>query len=367
MARLDEYRKQQRRPGPKTAAPTREMLRRQRFQTSGPGPDHLTGSPAPGLAASTVQEQSRRPVYESSAGGMAGPGTRGTPPSFDLRIPQERTSLSEMMTTGGGMSDYEQQYRDAMSQTGAGIERQFRMAMEDIAQRERAAGEALGLLPGQVNELYDQGNAGLANAISSLDSAQAASGLNSFMGAEPMMAPLQTAMGMDRTARLADVPLLQLAQQTEFARQRGGLGNARLEAEQQMQAEERQFLRDMMDRDYERQLLNERWSREDAMRDEDWQRELSLYGIQQEAEEASGPDPLGSGLSRAEADTIRQSPAYRYAINSSLGEGISRDGENVQLTAEEVINKYANDPLLQRVLIADLLGGPAQAADLMGL
>jgi hypothetical protein len=87
------------------------------------------------------------------------------------------------------------------------------------------------------------------------------------------------------------------------------------------------------------------------------------------------PDPLGSGLPRAEADAIRNSSAYKYArqlltqgawVSRSRNAGRRYTEERRRLTPQEVLQRYEENPRLYRVLAADLLGGPAMAADLIG-
>lgn len=262
------------------------------------------------------------------------------------------------------LADYEAEYRRSLEQARGGLTRQFQLALSDIANRERAAGQAVGMLPGQINELYAQGASGLANAVAALDQAQAAAGLQSFMSAGAQMAPLQAAIGADQSARLADVPLLRLAMATEFARQRAGVQNARLEAEQGLLADERDFAR-------QRLLTADERRYQDRVRGEDRAFQLSLRDLERQERAQAEPDPNGSGLPRAEADAIRNSAAYKYAMqlrNQGVWEprSFGRGAVRRKLSAEEILARYEGNPRLYRVLAADLLGGPAMVARLMG-
>jgi len=124
----------------------------------------------------------------------------------------------------------------ALQATQAGVQGQFSKAFADLARREQAANAAINMLPGQVTSIYDRGQGAMTGAMNSLDAAQRSSGLASFMPAQAQMAPINSAMSMDRTARQADVPLLRIGTQDSFARTRGALEAAQAEAAQEAAA-----------------------------------------------------------------------------------------------------------------------------------
>lgn len=155
---------------------------------------------------------------------------------------QQLSLASAYQAPGGG--SYDDQFKQSLLKSRAAIDQQFQSALSDISQREGSANQALGLLPGQVQGVYDRGNANLAQAQGTLDTAQKATGLQSFAPAAAQMAPISAAIGQDLAARQADVPLLKLGSAQVFTQQRGALGQARLGAQDQLDSEERGYAAD---------------------------------------------------------------------------------------------------------------------------
>jgi hypothetical protein len=267
---------------------------------------------------------------------------------------QQRTTLNALAQQPP--PDYGAAYRQSLENARSGIQRQFALALGDIAQRESAAGQAVGTLPGQLQSIYAQGGSGLANAAAALDAAQKASGVTSFMGANAQLAPLRAAIGQDLAARQADVPLLRLAMQTEFARQRAGLQNARIGAEQDLAAEARQYALEQARRQQERQYqladLADQRRYEERQTNRDFLRQLALRNFDLAAQRRSERDP-DTGLTVAEMESVRQSAPYRYAVQLMREGEYRADGKRKQVSAEGIYSRYRTNPRLLKVLAAD--------------
>lgn len=188
--------------------------------------------------------------------------------------------------------NYEAEYGKLLDQSRSNITQQYGMALSDIAAREQAAGQATGMLPGQLSSIYGAGQAQLGQAATSLDAAQGASGLHSYMSAADQMAPQQAAQSADLTNRQADVPLLQLANQTQANNQRAGLAQAQLSDQNSLDSEQRGYLQQMGMAQTQRD-----WAKQDA---------------------ASATDPT-TGLTLDETHLIRSSPEYTSALQQLQG------------------------------------------------
>lgn len=139
------------------------------------------------------------------------------------------------------LTDYAAQYEAALGSQRATIAHQIASALADMNQQEAGARQAVGLLPGQLNQVYDTGNASMAQSAGALDAAQKASGLTSYMGAGAQMAPVQGAITADRAARQADVPLLNIGLAQAAAAQHAALQQASLGAYGQVDQQQAQF------------------------------------------------------------------------------------------------------------------------------
>lgn len=141
-----------------------------------------------------------------------------------VQQPQQAAQTSDVAAP----PDYASQYANALNQSRAGIEGQFRAALGDIAAREKAVQPVLQGLPGQLSQIYGSGDAATQQATTALDQAQAASGTPSFMSAGAQIAPVAAARATDLASRQASVPLINLAVQQQFANQRAALNQERL-------------------------------------------------------------------------------------------------------------------------------------------
>lgn len=209
--------------------------------------------------------------------------------------PTTGPSLSTFAAPAPAQPDYERQFQSALDQTQAGIASQYGSALSDINAREGLANQAVGLLPGQVTDIYGKGAASLAQQTGALDAAQKASGLTSYMGAGAETAPLQAAIAQDQSARLADVPLLQLGTAAQFQGQRGALQQARSQATSSASADaanaaaQRQFQAQQAQQAQQFQtqqaLQSRQWGVEDAATANQYgiDSEMRQYAMQQQA------------------------------------------------------------------------------------
>lgn len=178
------------------------------------------------------------------------PGSNPDDPTAGTGDPTGRTRLVDVQPAPVAgpkpLTDYAKQYEASLVASRAGIEHQLGAALADINAKEARAREATGLLPGQLKGIYDTGNAGLAASAHSLDTAQQASGLQSFMGADAQLAPLHAAIAGDSAARQADVPLLNIGLAQAAAAEHANLQQQRLAAYGDLEAQQRQYLAGQM-------------------------------------------------------------------------------------------------------------------------
>lgn len=211
--------------------------------------------------------------------------------------------------------DYDSAYRSAMDASRSGIAKQFELALGDIARNERAAAGATQQLPQQLSDIYAQQQAAVSGATSRLEAAQAASGVPSYMPASAQIEPIAAAAANDLAARQASVPLLQLALQQEAARQRGGLQQARMDAENSLAAEDRQFaLRKAGtadERAFQREMRGEDRLYESIAR----QDELAARAAAEQAKQDLAIDK-NTGLPRKRVEEIKQDKEYKDVIAS---------------------------------------------------
>ena len=256
--------------------------------------------------------------------------------------------------------DYDTAFRNSLDSSRAGVTKQFEMALGDIAQREALAGQALGTLPGQVSDIYGRGDASMGQAAGSLDAAQQASGLTSFMGAGAQMAPLQAAMSGDQAARQADVPLLQMAMQADASRQRGALQQAQLGAMSGIDSQLTDYYRSGADRQAQQEFQGRRdaASAEQAMtmRDLDEQQAMRLknYDYEVGQQKALTSVDKDTGMTRGEMAAVRNTPQYKVAIQYLNGNYVPQGSSKPRrLTPDEAEAMYGSNPQLLKVLATD--------------
>lgn len=292
----------------------------------------------------------RRPQLRPNAGqtGPVGPlGPQGPGIWNSLRRqtqqyakPKPAGGLLANAGEGPGGGSYADAFNASLARSRSGIEQQFQSALQDISQREGLANQAVGLLPGQVQGVYDRGDANLTQAQGALDSAQQAANLTSYAPASAQMAPILAARGQDLAARQADVPLLQLGTQQAFSQQRGSLNQARLGAMGDLDSEERSFTaqRAGQEADQTSQLLGQDW-----LAEQDFGRQKRAAGVEGKAamaEEgrslntfgaADTSDARGQWLRSYDPGTYKRivgSNEYRQA-ESQLGGAKSKQGVNI--------------------------------------
>lgn len=168
---------------------------------------------------------------------------------------------------------YDQQYEASLANSRAQIERQLSSAIADLDAKGQLAQGQVGLLPGQVNDIYAQGGQNIDTGAKALDAAQARTGLKSFATGAEQMAPLQAARSGDQSARIADVPLLSMGVTAETNRQRGALQQARLGADAQLEGERRSYLSQRADTERQAAIQAQQASDDRAF-------QLTQYGLQ---------------------------------------------------------------------------------------
>lgn len=275
--------------------------------------------------------------------------------------------------------DYMGAFTSALGASRAGVERQFTSALADIAQREGLAQQAVGQLPSQLTNIYQQGDANVMTAAAGLDSAQQASGLTSYLPAGAQMSPLTAARTNDLSSRQADVPLLQLAVQNESNRQRGAVSQAQAASAGESQGQLASFYADMAkmqaqrqydsaDRDVERYTLADERNYADRVRKDEQSFTLRLRDL----ESTNDIDKI-TGLSVKEVNNIRRSRDYRAALESTrdtykeqnrgifgIGGAVGwkdksghKPKQGVAL-GEELYKKYRYKPQLLKVIATDI-------------
>lgn len=149
-------------------------------------------------------------------------------------------------------------YQQALAGARSGISQSYANAIADIQNNQRAAGQALGQLPGQVNASYDQALGTIGSADKAISGAQGAAGLGGpapaqigVNGAAPSlnayMQPVIAGIRGSQTADLANVPLLQTgigqegARETAIANQDRMNANTALDQTQMQDAAQQQL------------------------------------------------------------------------------------------------------------------------------
>lgn len=235
-----------------------------------------------------------------------------------------------------GLGDYASQYEQSLAASRQQIEHQIGAALADINAKEARSSQAVGLLPGQLNTVYDQGNASLAAGTHALDAAQHASGLQSYMGAGAQMAPLAAAVAGDRSSRMADVPLLNIGLAQQAASEHSALQQQRLAAYADLDNQNRQYL--MSQAQQQAQFAHEDTSQTHGA-------DLALRNAiaQSQVATASKAQNYGllvtpaAGASMAQTDpahaaSLRGSPAYVNVVQTLRGLGGAK------------VNAMLNDP-----------------------
>lgn len=116
--------------------------------------------------------------------------------------------------------DYTTQFQNALTQARGNINQQLMAAMGDIQNSQAAAGQALGTLPGAINQSYGQALGTMGNAENMIEAAQKKSGVGSLTPLQSYMQPVDAAIHGSEAAAQANVPLLQVAIQQQTAQQR---------------------------------------------------------------------------------------------------------------------------------------------------
>lgn len=179
-----------------------------------------------------------------NSGGPASPGViANTQSTFGLAPPQQLPPgiaappvdpSAQMQQPPDPNDQWLSAYQDALGASRGNIEAQYGAALNEIAQREGLTSQAIGQLPGQLNDIYAPAQAQVGQLSQTLADAQNKSGLTALVPAGAEAAPIQAAMTGSLASRQADVPLLNLAAQGEFSKQRQSVASDKANALSQL-------------------------------------------------------------------------------------------------------------------------------------
>lgn len=247
-------------------------------------PMPMSGKPPTGRLDGILSHLRQRPGYDTGNilnGQVMAPGAeqQAEPfPSFGF------TGGGGGGGGGGGSNSYDSAFQASLAKSRASIEAQFRNALDEVNRSEAVQQQMVGQLPGQYSQLHGQATEQNTQLGQQAEAAQAQAGVQSYTPAGSMMAPLQGAMNMAQSTQQAGVPLLQLGVTDQAARTRGGLGQAKFAARDQLDAEERSANMQRAERSaasgrdnslamakmaYEQQVEQFKLNREDKQRQED--------------------------------------------------------------------------------------------------
>lgn len=306
---------------------------------------------------------------------FAGPNATGAVPKSD--VPDEDAQK---------LWDYVTSFNSSLATQRGNIDRDLTNALGQISQRRNMAGQVIATLPASAQQAY----AGVQSAQNASQAAANAAlpGDNQNAGAQVLPYHDQ-ALQMNKAGSIATGPLLQLSAQARADSGSNSLRAAAIDAKAAVDAREQEMAFNLLQMQREEKQRKEDAAREDSRYATDWEHQLALRGLDEKAAKTQQPDIRGSGLDSETADSIRQTPAYRYAM-ASVSEGLdvankatmggavghyygAQVGANIQgkkstydpghstkkLTVDEVLKKYASNPDLVRVLAADLRGPAA--------
>lgn len=249
-----------------------------------------------------------------------------------------------------GATNYADEYQKALAASSAGIANQFHMALSDIAQREGMANQAVGLLPGQLNDVYNASGANMLNGAASLDAAQKASGLSSFMPAGAQMTPLSAAMGENKATAMSGVPLLALAVKTQMANERGALEQAHQSAIAQLASQNLGNISDQAKtanaQAYSTQQNNQQHQWDVQSQQNQLHQQLTLAQLAND----SRVEPK-TNMTIGEINAVKQDPTYTRAINWISGRAGDPNGDGkAKPTVANLQKAFQGQPNLLKVL-----------------
>jgi hypothetical protein len=296
----------------------------------------LNTATAPPVAASAPNNLMQ--IEQARAGG----DNNGSPTAANYGNNPQSAPTGTAAAPAPKLTDYAAQYEASLAAQRATIAHQIASALADINQQEAGGRQAVGLLPGQLNTIYNTGNASMAQSAGTLDAAQKASGLQSYMGAGAQMAPVAGAIAADRAARQADVPLLQIGLAQAAAAQHAALQQASLGAYGQVDQQQAQFIlaQQQAQAAAQQHAADQRF----AMQQQQTGADLSLRNTlaasaggtdastaQALHDQQTNLDKAGiTDVTAPEAQAARSSPLYTYAMGRVHGGDSLNDIFNAQ-------------------------------------
>lgn len=156
---------------------------------------------------------------------------------------QALSTTSNLTAQPNPPTNYDEMFRKSIDEQRATIDAQLRSAMGDLGRRETAAQGMLNLQPGEVNKLYDQATPAIQAMAKQGAQTQQALNVPQLPGV-PVGAGTeasQQALALARAGSLADKPYLDIGTSELYQRQRGALGNAAMEARQQVASQQQDY------------------------------------------------------------------------------------------------------------------------------
>lgn len=264
--------------------------------------------------------------------GNLGPGTAGGPlaaPKPNGLADFANSALGQYLMSQHGASnagDYMNAFQGALGSARSDIAQQLAGALSDIKANQGYAQQALGQLPGQINQSYGAADALMNNGQKVAQGGLNAPGLNATTGANTggslgqYMAPERAAIAGEKAGEMANVPLLATGIQQAASQESAAANNAALSdygslAQQQAQLAGNAQIAAM--------------NQGNAAQQQQQQNIFALlqgaqnnkYTLGQIAAQGSsaGNSPTYAGLTQAQVAQVQSSPAYLQAVQAVQG------------------------------------------------
>lgn len=312
-------------------------------------------------SARATQAQPAAPTPSPMLGlaGYQGPTTGGGHPGMSFvptpEMPNGPGLAPALGVAAPGVPNYADEYQRAMTAASAGIANQFHMALSDIAQREGLAQQAVGQLPGQLNQVYSAGAANMMTGAASLDAAQKASGLNSFMGAGAQMAPLSAAMGENKATAMSSAPLLALAVKTQMANERAALEQQHQSALQSLAEQNLSHVSDQQKtagaQQYQTGAANQQHQWDVQSQQNQLQQQMTLAQMAND----SRVEPK-TNMTIGEISQVRQNPLYTHLVNWIAGTAGDPTGNSRKPTLANIEKAAGGVPSMMKVIALEYPG-----------
>lgn len=275
------------------------------------------------------------------------------------------------------LTAYLDQFNTSLAGSRKAIDTQLAQAMGELGQRRDAAAHVVAGLPGEISRAYAPAQAGLQQAGVAGQGALSQD-VRGSVGA--MSGPLQSALAMEKGGGNAMRPYLDLANQANYGAGSAALRQQAMIGQQSIDAQQREFVQSLLANQLQRKQANDDFyahsqfthdlnAEDDAKHHEQAIADAAAGHRTAMTDKADAEIDANTGghiKTQAEMDSIRSSPAYRYAVSSMTTpgflQGMSPDdvkqaaglGLNIPtLTGAQIATKYAQNPQLLYALLAD--------------